>query len=227
MRFEITGGVVSVGAATTSNDQARIAEEFPARSLTCADTACEPRASADVGVKLNPEVFTDALTATLSSLITALAVLTPLPGAGSFQDAEIVGMALVIDDPSGGNGDEMTGATVSMRIWTGEDGGEVPDAFVAVAVKLRIPSARGSAGAMVQLPATPDTVVPLGAPSTRSVIVSPCAEDVPDTVGDAVFRIAPDGGEVMTGAGGTPALGVAGTSFEGSLSPAALLAVTM
>jgi hypothetical protein len=33
-RFEMTGGVVSVGAATTSNDHVRIEDTLPAKSLT-------------------------------------------------------------------------------------------------------------------------------------------------------------------------------------------------
>ena len=78
------------------------------------------------------------MTAAPSKVIAAPVGLIPLPGAGSFQDAEMVGVVLVVEDPAAGWKDDggITGRTVSMKIDTAPEGEEVPTPFVAVAAKL-------------------------------------------------------------------------------------------
>ena len=57
-------------------------------------------------------------------------------------------------------------------------------------------------GARLQAPPVPLVVVPRAAPSTKSAIVRPLEDEVPEMVGTPVARMAPVPGAVIVGAGG-------------------------
>ena len=114
----------------------------------------------------------------------------------------MVGVAVVTVAPLAGLGFEITGATVSIVMLTPAEAGEVPAALVAVAVRVRDPSRIVAFGGRLHPPPEMVVVVPRATPSTRRVIVRPLADEVPDTVGTPVARMAPVAGVEMEGTGG-------------------------